>query len=339
MEKDITISKIRFIATSMVVILHILQHLERLYYNLHYFTDWFNLGLVMFFAISGFLYSNRTIKNQMWGGWLAHRYKELAIPSVLVTLLTLIVYNTFIGNLPRETVFYSLLSGLGLEAFVPDGWMFIQLWFLTYILVCYITIPIIQIINVTRMSEFTFWSMIIVTTLVLQGLGTGVSLMWELPVLSWGVLFRFYLSYMLFKRYSIKSDKCRKCMVILSVFSIVLIGVVVYVRYIWSPQGLLGSVAELLFIYTQTLAGVVLFYWLYQLFSKIDMNEKMLKLSDKYSYTVYLTHCLFIGYSTSVIDRCPNYFIGILVALVCTAVASVLAEKVSGAIKKEIRFI
>lgn len=87
------------------------------------------------------------------------RYKELAISSILVTIVTLITYNIFVENLSGEKVFYSLLSGLGFEAFVPDGWIFIQLRFLTYILACYITVPIIQRINVIRMSEFSFWSM------------------------------------------------------------------------------------------------------------------------------------------------------------------------------------
>lgn len=66
MKKDTTISKIRFIAISMVILLHILQRLGKSYNYLQYFSDWLNLGLVMFFVISRFLYSNRTIKNLIW---------------------------------------------------------------------------------------------------------------------------------------------------------------------------------------------------------------------------------------------------------------------------------
>lgn len=338
MKKDTTISKIRFIATSMVVLLHIFQYLGEKYNRANYFSDWLNLGLVMFFAISGFLYSNRTIKSRI-GGWIAHRYKELAIPSIVVTIVTLVVYNFFVKNLSVERVFYSLLSGLGFEAFVPDGWMFIQLWFLTYILVCYITVPVIQRINVSQMSEFCFWGMIVGATLIFQGIGSGISLIVGMPTLSWGVLLRFYLAYMLFKRYPIKTEKCRKCMMLLSGLAILMIGVIIYVRYIWMPQGVIGSVAELLFIYTQTLAGIVLFYWLYVLLSHVNVNEKLLELSDKYSYSVYLTHCLFIGYSTSVIGRCSNIYIGILAALLCTAVSSILLEKISGLIKRKIKIL
>lgn len=46
---------------------------------------------------------------------------------------------------------------------------------------------------------------------------------------------------------------------ILSGMVIVVIRAIIYIRYIWIPQGVEEAVAELLFIYTQTLDGIVLF--------------------------------------------------------------------------------
>lgn len=46
---------------------------------------------------------------------------------------------------------------------------------------------------------------------------------------------------------------------ILSGMLIVVIRAIIYIRYIWIPQGVREAVAELLFIYTQTLDGIVLF--------------------------------------------------------------------------------
>ena len=62
--KDYTISAIRMLSTVMVVVLHISQQMEKVNSHLHFVTDWLNLGLVMFFCISGFLYSGRT----SWSG-------------------------------------------------------------------------------------------------------------------------------------------------------------------------------------------------------------------------------------------------------------------------------
>lgn len=336
-KKDTTISKIRFIATSMVVLLHILQRLGQSYSYLNYFSDWLNLGLVLFFVISGFLYSNREIKKTNMGGWLVHRYTELAIPSILVTIVTLIIYSILIGNISSENIIYSILSALGFEAFLPDGWIFIQLWFLTYILICYITVPIIQKINIVQMSEVAFWGMIICTTVILQGMGSAISVITSFTTLSWGVLLRFYLAYMIFKRYSIKGKKCRRYMTIMTMVTLPMIVGICYVRYIWIPQGIIKMLSELAYIYIQTIAGVELFYWLYLILDHVKISDTFLKISDKYSYAVYLTHCLFIGYSTSLIYRCSNIYIGILTALICTGISSFFVGKISELIKKKLK--
>ena len=65
MKKDQAVSSIRMIATIMVVTLHIFQQLEKNLPEIHIATDWLNLGLVLFFCISGFLYSRR---NNVGGG-------------------------------------------------------------------------------------------------------------------------------------------------------------------------------------------------------------------------------------------------------------------------------
>lgn len=53
-------------------------------------------------------------------------------------------------------------------------------------------------------------------------------------------------------------------------------------------------VAELLFIYTQTLARLVLFYYWYQMFENVNINDKFLKISDKYLYVIYLMRCFLL---------------------------------------------
>ena len=54
MSKDYKISYIRAIATLLVVIIHITQHLSYTYPAVSVISDWGNLGLVMFFVMSAF---------------------------------------------------------------------------------------------------------------------------------------------------------------------------------------------------------------------------------------------------------------------------------------------
>ena len=319
--KDVKISIIRMISTIMVVILHIFQQLESDFEHLHIITDWFNLGLVMFFCISGYLYSNRQIEEPF--KWIKHRYSEIALPATVVSVLTVIVF-IFVGDLSTEKVFAAIASGLGLEAFLKDSWMFIQLWFLTYIMIFYLSVPVIQKINCKCKSNIKFWIFFILFMLLGQVVFFALEVITKVELISWGVLLRAYIPYFLFRRYDINSSETTKTMVYLSVLSVFAIIITVFARYIYS----FGAISELIFIYTQTLAGCVLFFWLYRLFGKVNNYGTIVKISDCYSYNIYLTHCLFIGYNTSVLKICTNKLFGIVLALVMTAISSIFVRYV-----------
>ena len=329
MEKDYAVSSIRLIATAMVVVLHILQRLESISPNLHVLTDWFNLGLVLFFCISGYLYSSRTITQREW---IWHRYKEIVIPSTITVMATLVLYSLCIEVPDRKIIAYSMASGLGFEALVPNGWMFIQLWFLTYILLCYLSVPFIQKIKVRDMSEMQFWGMLVASTAAFQGVSMLIKRFFDIPTLGWGVLLRFYLSYFLYRRYE-GSNRQKKVYKWMSIASIFLLIFVCFSRYVVRFDGIASAIAEILFIYTQTIMGTVLFYHLRRFFQTHRISEKLLKLSDKYAYSVYLTHCLFIGYNTSVIFKCSNIAVGIATALLLTAIASFFVTKMAERVK------
>lgn len=119
--------------------------------------------------------------------------------------------------------------------------------------------------------------------------------------------------------------------------SIPLIIIVCYMRYGFSEVSIPAPILELLFIYTQTLAGMPLFYYLYIMLQRVQLPLKLLRISDRYSYYVYLTHCIFIGYSTSVIDQIENKVLAVLVALALTTASSVILEKISAPLKQLIK--
>ncbi len=338
MKKDYSISCIRGIATLLVVGIHIAQRLSLTYPRASLISDWGNIGLVMFFVISAFLYSKRRIEKPVI--WFAKRYFEIAIPSIIVVVLFLIIYQMIVGGLYFERIINAILSGLGFEEFVSDPWMFVQLWYLSYILICYLSVPFIQKIKFEKPNELLFWGGIILITIALQALSSLPEILLKTNVpLSWAQFVRFFFPYAVFRRYSIDSKRLRKIMMLLSGLSIITIALTCYLRYIIIPKGTMASVAELLFIYTKTLCGFVLFYWLYLLFGKIKHNVRLCDFSDKYSYPVYLTHCLFIMYNTSIINRFNNTVVGVIVALICTAIASWFVELITTPVKKRIIYL
>lgn len=312
------ISAIRMICTLSVVLLHIFQQYEPLVPNLRIGTDWLNLGLVMFFTISAFLYSEREITQT--GKWLLKRFRDLLVPSLLVGLCTLVVFF-LTGHRDYSRIGDTLLSCLGLQVWCRDSWLFVQLWFLSYILFCYLTVPWIQKIRCKDCSNLKFWGFLIGSTFGAQVLVFLLERFLNVTLLSVGMLLRFYLPYFLLRRYDIHSKQLQKTMFVLSGAAVLAMVATCLCRYT-ELVPLPDAIRELTFIYTQTLVGTVCFYWLYRGLSRIQIPGSILKLSDTYSYPVYLTHCLFIGYSTSVIRAFNHSAYGVLLALLLTAAAS-----------------
>lgn len=323
--KNYTISAIRMLCTLAVVLLHIFQQYETFVPHLHIGTDWLNLGLVMFFSISAFLYAGRDISAP--GKWLGKRFRELLVPSLLVGIFTLIVFFVT-GHKDLSRIGVTLISCLGLQVWCKDSWLFVQLWFLSYILFCYITIPLVQKIPCKNCSDVKFWGILIGAVIAAQVMIFLLESILHITLLSVGMLLRFYLPYFLLRRYNIHDKQLKKTMCVLSAFGILAIFATCLCRYTGMIP-LPDALKELVFIYTQTLVGTVCFYWLYQLLSYVQFSLSVLRISDTYSYPIYLTHCLFIGYSTSVI-RAYNYTIfSVLLALLLTAVLSVGIQKLS----------
>jgi peptidoglycan/LPS O-acetylase OafA/YrhL len=271
------------------------------------------------------LYAGRNISGP--GKWLCKRFRELLVPSLLVGIFTLVVFFAT-GHKDLSRIGVTLISCLGFQVWCKDSWLFVQLWFLSYILFCYITIPLVQKIPCKNCSNVKFWGVLIGAVIVAQVMIFLLESILHITLLSVGMLLRFYLPYFLLRRYNIH-DKClQKTMYVLSIFGILALVVTCLCRYT-SLFPLPDALKELVFIYTQTLVGTICFYWLYQLLSHIQISLSVLKISDMYSYPIYLTHCLFIGYSTSVI-RAYNYTIfSVLLALLLTAVSSITIQKLS----------
>lgn len=322
--RDYRIGYIRALATVMVVIIHIGQKFQQYYDNISWISDWFNLGLVLFFSISAFLYSKREIDNSCQ--WLAHRWFQLVGPSLFTAISVVLVFQLLYQNVTAKELVSAIVSGLGLEAFNSHSWIFVQYWFITYILICYATVPVIQKIRFKSMTEFQFWGYLIVVTIIMQGLLSLTGLLSGLPTPSWGVLLRFYLPYAMFRRYDDQS--IRKPFVVMTILSIICIFIACIFRYGKYMEGIFFPLSELFFIYTQTLAGTVLFYWVYVFFENAKENKKILKLTDSFSYPIYLTHSVFILYDTSVIDKFTNHFVGVIVALLGVFIASMYVKNI-----------
>lgn len=322
-EKNQSISTIRMLCTLSVVALHITQQYEKIVPWIHVVTDWLNLGLVMFFCISAFLYSRRNIVNSK--RWFIRRYATIAVSSLITGVLSIFVFS-FLGMMNPNRISNTLFSCLGFQIWTSDKWIFQQLWFLSYILFCYLSIPVIQIIPCEKWSNTRFWINLCIGIVLAHTLTLVLEKLIGIELFSMGILLRFYIPYFLFRRYDNK--QLRTIFKIASIPSILCIAIAATVRYTDFFR-LSPAISELVFIYAQTISGIVLFFWIYLGVSKLSLSTRVLRLSDSISYEVYLTHCLFIGYSTSLITYFNFKVEGVLFSILLTIISSVVVHFLS----------
>ena len=130
---DYSVSCIRVIAMLFIIICHLSN-----YFGQNIVAQFFNVGVHIFFLISGYLYGGKIIGNT--GVWLFKRYLRLIIPSMLWLVVTLIGRAAHQQPMPQihEVVFLGLnLQGLNFIFSAMDD-LFIGPWFFTNIMGCYI---------------------------------------------------------------------------------------------------------------------------------------------------------------------------------------------------------
>ena len=102
---------------------------------------WANIGVQIFFFMSGYLYGGREIANAK--EWLLRQFKKIAKPYYLYLLLFIpVIYwlDPSALSLSKTAVELAFLEG-----FMSDYQIgyFGQHWFLSYILLCYVLTPFV----------------------------------------------------------------------------------------------------------------------------------------------------------------------------------------------------
>ena len=128
---DYSVSFIRVSAMFFIVFCHLSSH-----YGITALAQFFNVGVPIFFMISGYLYGNKKVEEPI--GWLYKRYIRLIIPAFMWLILWSIV-NFKIPDQQNTLMVFMNLQGL--------NFMFTRIqdlgngpWFLSIIMICYIVL-------------------------------------------------------------------------------------------------------------------------------------------------------------------------------------------------------
>lgn len=282
-EKDITISVIRFISLLMIISCHILQGLGM------EAAFWVNVGVQMFFFISGYLYGFKDIENAK--EFYINRLKRILIPYIMIFIIMLIIEYLYSNTIYASSTIVCNL--LGLQSFCGALITLTNTWFISYILICYAITPLLQKINLKSMSEGNFIKSVLLIVLFIQILSlckvTNVIAPW---------ICNYVIGYYYSRYYKKCNNSDTKIFSLFITFTFLLLIFRIILQYklfgIQFPQFILIG-APLIKQWSHVLLGCSICVILYKILSKFNIkNNFILKFSDKYSFYIYLVHQIFI---------------------------------------------
>lgn len=306
--RNSAISLIRMLSMLMIISCHIMQ-----YYDLE-LAWWFNVGVQIFLCISGFLYGQKNIDSVT--DFYNKRLKKILIPYYLVFILFGIAEFIFardvfsIKDFAMGLILCSIIKGAG------------HLWFIPTILMCYLITPLLQGYRNKYVKEkrtivvFTVLGAII-TSVLIQGFTTFNP--------AW--ICCYVIGYALGMNEKDEYISEKVLMIIAGIIAIAGNAIQIYCDYIadidFTGFGIIKN-------YNHVMLGVFIFLILKVIFEKVNLNRirKLLKLSDVYSFEVYLVHQLLILGPFSLLALTRFSSVNILIMLTGVFILALLLKKV-----------
>ena len=318
MNKDYSISFVRFIAMIFIVLCHIFQYFD------NEMAWWFNVGVQLFLFISGWLYANKKIDN--YKKFYLKEFIKILLPYYIYLMIISIIYYIFIpGNINIKDIILSLLLCRTLKGLS-------HLWFIRYIILCYLLLPLLyKIFNDKKLNKKT-----IVRILVLFFLFELLGLLTKNFIN--GTWINCFIVGLLISRYKdiLKKRILLSC---LAFTSIVLIGIEIIIKYIINIkfQGILSMIFNKYCNICHLLLCILLFFVLrtvYIVLKKEKNKNYILDFTDKYSYFIYITHHIYILGMLSFFKYIDNVYLAVFFIIVATLVSAYFLYLITNLLKK-----
>ena len=321
--KDYSISFVRFVATIFIIICHVQQ-----YYNIE-LCWWFNVGVQMFFYISGYLYSNRVIEDSI--AWNCKQFLKILVPYYICIIITCGIGFFLHAGCGIKQIFHLIvLNGTG--GFITLD----HTWFISYILLCYMITPALLNMKIICRNNIRF---VFRMLFLLCGMFIFFELYAKYYKSAWIICYTLGIIFGQFETYH--SKKTNRQLKIFIVFIAAITNLIaIYFNY-FSDELFYGF--SRFFNYPHVFLGIALVIIFKRLYKTIQFKErynKILDLSDKYSFYIYLTHQIFILGEFSLLGVVDNLLLGLIAVIICTFVSAYILYLLSSLISPIVnRFI
>ncbi len=314
-QKDWAISAIRLIAVLMIISCHIFQYFGS------ELAWWLNAGVQIFLFISGFLYGRKNITDDI--RFITKTFRKILLDYYVYLILMTCVYLFFWREYldPKTLICAFTCSGtiLGMG----------HLWYIPYILLCYLITPMLFHLSekIKNLSDFSYYSCVCFTAMFVQiilYLFGG----YFVPSFINCYILGFFLAKRLNGSIETYLTVPRLSIAVLPVCTVI-VSIKIYLTYFSSNDSLTSSTLYNIFSqYTHLCLGGTIFLWLYRGFSKLDFTktnwlQKLLSITDQYSYDIYITHHIFILGPFAFLSLTGSIGFNIALSLALTAISSI----------------
>ena len=314
-----SLSVLRLFAMFLIIACHYCQFYD------NEWAWWLNVGVQIFFVLSGFLYGNKCIEKPLL--WLKRQFLKILIPYYTFLLIAILLYAIFCPqnlspiNIVGSFFCVSTIKGIG------------HLWFVGNILFCYFLTPylfaVMEYYRAKSIVRILFVMFLIFCVLSVVGIYTHA---YFRP----GNILCYVVGYfiaVLYQRYGIKV--LTQSLWLILPLTLCFNAFYIYEKYLLHNP-MVGKWMHLT-DYSHLFLGLLLTLILMLAFNHIRMTG-ILKWSDKYSYTVYLVHQLFILSPLTLLNFSDSKIFSGIFALLVICLSSVLLKSVSALLEQTLIF-
>ena len=327
-KRDLSISFVRMLAMMFIVICHVMQ-----YYDVE-LAWWFNIGVQIFLCISGYLYGRKRILDILV--FYRKNFVKILIDYEIVVFAAVAATVLFTDTvITVEEIAEAVLT----VSTIAGG---AHLWFIPTILMCYLLTPLYE--RIFSRAEQSHKLLVPAAVLLFVMNELVFRQMFSYFNAAW---INCYLIGFALRRFQQYRFWYTGSAWLLTLTGAVFISIQASVRYLqlitltdaWRP--FYYPMCD----YGHVFLGVALFCSgrvLLRPFCNINLIQRILRLSDRYSYQIYLTHHFFILGPLSLMALTANSYVNVVLILLLTVLTAVLLQKTSAKIsavfmKKQLR--
>lgn len=327
-KRDLSISFVRMLAMMFIVICHVMQ-----YYDVE-LAWWFNIGVQIFLCISGYLYGRKRILDILV--FYRKNFVKILIDYEIVVFAAVAATVLFTDTV----ITVEEIAGAVLTVSTIAGGA--HLWFIPTILMCYLLTPLYE--RIFSRAEQSHKLLVPAAVLLFVMNELVFRQMFSYFNAAWVNCYLIGFALRRFQQYRFWYTGSAW---LLTLTGAVFISIQASVRYLqlitltdaWRP--FYYPMCD----YGHVFLGVALFCSgrvLLRPFCNINLIQRILRLSDRYSYQIYLTHHFFILGPLSLMALTANSYVNVVLILLLTVLTAVLLQKTSAKIsavfmKKQLR--